>query len=1039
MKNSYKQTHVNDSNISAQILVTTHFQHLHVQVLETPPSYSAMKARKNKKRRWKNILLALFIVVHVFMFIALSFVYVYYQQQIPKLDQYAHEVIPQDTRIYDRNNVLLYDAYAQNQSNSGRRIAVTLPEIPKVMQDAMIATEDRTFWTNPGINVQSTLRAALSRDGGASTITQQVIKNLSHNDQHTFQRKFQEAILALGLTQKYTKAQILAMYFNVASFGSFDTGIESAVEAYFHLQSTCTGNGTCIPGIERLEYNDQGKLDPILGLARASLLAAMPDAPSTIDPTLGAQAKQLALARQKIVLQAMISQHMNIDGQPITPSLAKQAETLLANTDFEPYQHTKYAPHFVDWVINQLALQLGNGDYATGINLFEQGGFTIRTTLDMNLEAYVERAIDQHLNKPDYQYYPLTLRGDQILSKTLNIHSGAAVVLDTKTGEILAMDGSADYFSTNPAVGGQYNMAAPPAGTSHIPSGRPPGTAMLPIDEAAVYEKVASSGSLTSDSPPAFYQKLTNLSSLTDAEVAQYVGAADMRAVTQRLGITSPSDAGGNLAQGTENTSLLQMTGAYQALANGGQRVPPVGVLDIYDHAGHTLYHYNTGQPPTTQAVQAWIANIVTSGLINEPTRANTFGSDHQLSFADQDPSCVITPTCAYQVAAQSSATNETEDGNTTLGYTPDVVVGIWVGNINGKRMNSDVVGSTGAVPIWHSVIERALGWCGTQSTSSPYFQSDKIPCGSALHLRFSAHPTRTFSSAILATLPAPTSTPTPSSTSTPTSAPISTSTIQGALPAVDAKAFYLLNGNTGNILMNTNGQRQLPMASTTKIMTALITIQTANLNQVVTIQQDAIDEINKNEGSSAQLVVGDTMTLKDLLYGLMLPSGDDAAIAIADAVAGSPAKFVARMNQYAQNLHLTQTYYVNPDGLTYVTSQGVLNYNYTSAADLVQLTRFALKSPLFAQIVQSKEYKVPATANHHGYDWVNTNYLLSTYSGAIGVKTGFTLEAGYCLVFSAIRNGQYLIGTVLNDSVINSNQRFTDATNLLDWGFAHI
>jgi membrane peptidoglycan carboxypeptidase len=752
MKNNYTQSLAKDVTISTQILVPTHLQPPRTQVPEYPSAHSATKSRKNKKRRWKNILLTLFIIIHVFTIALLSFVYVYYRQQLPKVDQYAHEIIPQDTRIYDRNNVLLYDGYAQNQS--GRRIPVTLPEIPKVMQDAMVATEDRTFWTNPGINVQSTLRAALSHDGGASTITQQVIKNLSHNEQHTFQRKFQEAALALGLTQKYTKAQILAMYFNVASFGSFDTGIESAVEAYFHLQSTCTGNGTCIPGVERLEYNDQGKLDPILGLARASLLAAMPDAPGTIDPTLGVQAKQLALARQKIVLQAMISQHMSVDGQLITLSLAKQAETLMDNTDFEPYQHTKYAPHFVDWVINQLALQLGNGDYATGINLFEQGGFTIRTTLDMNLEAYVERAIDQHLNKPDYQYYPLSLRGDQILSKTLNIHSGAAVVLDAKTGEILAMDGSADYFSTNPAVGGQYNMAAPPAGTPQTPSGRPPGTAMFPINEVAIYEKTASSGSLTSNFSSSLYQNLTKPSTLIGAQVTQYVDAANMRAVAQHLGITSPSDTGENFAQGAENISLLQMTGAYQVLANGGKRILPVGILDIYDYAGHNLYHYNTGQPPTTQAVPAWITNIVTSGLINEPARTNTFGDDHQLSFADQDPSCATTAACKYQVAAQSSDTNETEDGNTTIGYTPDVVVGVWVGNVNGKRMNSDVVGSTGAVPIWHSVIERALGWCGTQSTSSSYFQSDKIPCGPAPHLRFSTHPTRTFSNAIPATLP---------------------------------------------------------------------------------------------------------------------------------------------------------------------------------------------------------------------------------------------------------------------------------------------
>ncbi|HEY5003357.1 MAG TPA: transglycosylase domain-containing protein [Ktedonobacteraceae bacterium] len=936
-----------------------------VSLQSPPPLHTVTKARKNTRRKWKEAVLVILAVIDVSLILSLSLFYVYYRQQLPKVDQYMHETVPQDTRIYDRNTLLLYD----QQSMSGRRIPVTFVEIPRVMQDAMVAIEDKTFWTNAGVNVESMLRALLSQDGGASTITQQVIKNLSHNSQHTFQRKFQEAILAIGLSQKYTKAQILTMYFNEASFGAVDIGIETAVETYFHLQAPCTGNGRCSPGTERLEYNDQGKRDPVLGLARASFLAGIPNSPGTIDPTLGAQAKQMALARQKVVLQAMISQHMSVDDQIITPSMAKQAETFMAQTDFKPYQHTKNAPHFVDWVINHLALQLGNGDYATGINLFEQGGFTIRTTLDLNLEMYVERAINQHVNRPDYQYYPVKLRGNQILSKTLNVHSGAVVVLDAKTGEILAMDGSADYFSTNPAVGGQYDMA-------DSLSGRPVGTTMAPLREIASYENT------------------TNI-----------------RGIIQSLGITPSSGMAKTIGTDTEKVPLLQMAGAYQVLANSGQRVAPVGILDIYDQAGQSIYHYNVDQLPATRVVPAQITDMITSQLIREPDRWYTFGDDHQLSFADQDASCVKNSTCADQVAAQSSVTSEMEDGNTTIGYTPDVVVAAWVGNVNGARMNSNVIGSTGAVAIWHSVIERALGWCGTQPTSSPYFRSDTISCGSTPHLRFSTYPTRTFSAAIRADA-------------------------LNILPILTAQSAYLIDGNTDKVLANSNGQQQLPMASTSKIMTALVALQYANVDQVVTIQQDAVDEVKNNQGSSAQLVAGDSMTLRDLLYGLMLPSGDDAAIAIADAVAGSPANFVTLMNQYAQNLQLTHTYYINPDGLTYRATRGTLEYNYTSASDLVHLAQIALQNPLFAQIVQSSTYNVPPTLYHHSYDWVNTNTLLSTYPGTIGIKTGSTQEAGACLVFSAVRDGQYLIGAVLHAGTITSDQRFTDAAKLLDWGF---
>src|SRR5207237_5352722 len=141
--------------------------------------------------------------------------------------------------------------------------------------------------------------------------------------------------------------------------------------------------------------------------------------------------------------------------------------------------------------------------------------------------------------------------------------------------------------------------------------------------------------------------------------------------------------------------------------------------------------------------------------------------------------------------------------------------------------------------------------------------------------------------------------------------------------------------------LANVNGQKRLPMASTTKIMTAIIAIEKGDLNQEVTIQQDAVDEVKKNNGSSAQLVVGDKIRLKDLLYGLMLPSGDDAAITIADAVGGTTSKFVQTMNLYARQLHLTQTHFINPDGLTYMTQQGQPDPNqYTTAADLAHLAR---------------------------------------------------------------------------------------------------
>lgn len=705
-----------------------------------PPVRVGTKERKARRKVWKNILLTILAVMYMLSCTTASFLFFDYQDQLPLVNQYAHENISQDSHIYDRNNVLLYDVYDQNQINGGRRIPVALQDIPRVMQDALIATEDKTFWTDPGINVQSTIRAAIRNNGGASTITQQVIKNLSHNTQHTVARKLQEGLLAIGLTQTYTKAQILDMYFNVAAFGSFDVGVESATEAFFHLGSICAINDKCTPGIARLEYNSKGQLDPILGLARASLLAAMPNSPGTIDPTLGPEAKQLALTRQKIVLQAMITQHMNLNGKPITVAMAHQAESLMAQTTFAPYPHAKRAPYFVDWVIDQIALQLGNGDYATGYDQLEHGGYNIRTTIDVNLEEYVERAIDQHLNKPDYQYYPLSLRGNMVLSSQMNIHSAAVVVMNAKTGEVLAMDGGADYNSTDPKVGGQLNMADPPSWDPTIPAGRPPGTTMYPIDYAAM-SQVTDFQKQIATPMPRFIEK-GPISPANFADItAKTVGAAAMTNTAQHLGLTTPGNLSmnNNLEQftnGQVNASLLQMTGAYQAFARQGQLVAPTGILDIYDHIGKQIYHYNTAQPPTKQAVSADIARNITINLSDNPAHASTFGDDQRASFADQDAQCATSEACNHPVAVQTSNTDETEDGNTTIGYTSDIVVGTWVGNVNGSRMNSAVVGSTGALPIWHSVIERALGWCGTTPTSSRYFHSDNISCGPAPRLQ---------------------------------------------------------------------------------------------------------------------------------------------------------------------------------------------------------------------------------------------------------------------------------------------------------------
>jgi serine-type D-Ala-D-Ala carboxypeptidase (penicillin-binding protein 5/6) len=262
----------------------------------------------------------------------------------------------------------------------------------------------------------------------------------------------------------------------------------------------------------------------------------------------------------------------------------------------------------------------------------------------------------------------------------------------------------------------------------------------------------------------------------------------------------------------------------------------------------------------------------------------------------------------------------------------------------------------------------------------------------------------------------APTAIPTPTPTPSPTPTPFITGT-----------AAYLIDADTGRVLYTLHSTQQLPIASTTKIMTAIVTIENANLDQGVTVQQSDLDQVPPN-ASTAGLVVGDYFRLRTLLYGLLLPSGTDASIVIARTVAGSTANFVAMMNGKAQLLHLTHTHFSSPHGYSGVD-------HYSSAADLVTLANYAMGNILFAHIVAQIVYDVRASQYTHAYHWENTNALLTTYQGTDGVKTGWTDAAGVCLVFSARRNGHHLIGVELQAP--SYDDVFADGTKLLDLGFS--
>ncbi len=708
------------------------------------------RSRPSATKIWSRVAIAFCLMLVLIICAGTVSAYAYYESQLPALQGLANHQIDQTSRIYDRNGQLLFQAY---DNNEGRRTPVAYKNIPGVMQDAMIAAEDHTFWDNSGIDPQGILRAATqyvqtdSVQSGGSTITQQLIKNLTGNTEVSLNRKIPEAALAIGLTQQYPKWKILEMYFNVSPFGAQELGVEAAVEDYFGLQPKCDKNFNCIPGLANLAFNPKtGKQDPILALARASLLAGLPQNPVSYDPTLGKTNLQMALQRQDYVLQQMLGLGMQINlglgdhvdnVTPITQQMVTQAEALTAKMTFTGYRFHITAPHFVYWVISQLEIALGNGDEQQGVHLFLTGGFNIRTTIDANLETYVENAVHRHLDEPEYQLFT---GGDGPLNTVNNVNDAAVVVMDAKTGEVLAMDGSADWNSKDPTINGQFNAAVAP---------RQPGSSFKPIVYAAAFEKGWYPGIVLPDVQtffPEVGQPVTDASknyhptdygggyhgwnapirqAIADSlnipaiKTLEFAGEDNVYNMAQRLGITSINKnlIGPSFALGTIEVPLLQMVGAYQVFANQGTRIPPQGILDVWDNYGHHIYHFDPNHPQGIQVISPQIAFLMTSILSDEPARAAEFGNIHTLSFYDWQQADGQT----HQVAAKTGTTDNFKD-NWTIGYTPDVVVGVWAGNADDTPFQGNVIGITGAAPIWHSVIERAMGRCNVDT--------DQIPCG---------------------------------------------------------------------------------------------------------------------------------------------------------------------------------------------------------------------------------------------------------------------------------------------------------------------
>ncbi len=591
------------------------------------------------------------------------------------------------TRIYDRNGNLLYELL---DPSAGRRTFITLDKIAPVMVAATIATEDKSYYSHPGFDWTAIVRAFWQnyRGGGtvsgASTITQQLARYLflspEERAEQSYMRKVREALLAAEITRRYTKDQILEIYLNEFYYGNLAYGVEAAAETYFNTSA------------------DK------LTLAQASFLAGLPQAPAVYDvyhnreDTRNRQKQVLTLMYEASTEQGCIFVSNSVDRVCVKADQAVSAYAELESYQFNPPDVQIRYPHWVNYVRSILESQF---DAQT----IYRSGFSVYTTLDPNLQDQAEQLVKAQVDK------------------LVDFHAtdGALVAIQPSTGEILSMVGSADFYDD--AISGQVNMAISPT--------RQPGSSIKPITYIAAFEKGWTPATLIWDVPSEFPPSgdpndprppyvpvnydgqfhgpvtvrtaLANSYNIPAVKALQFVGVYDdpntqnedgMLTVARKMGITSLTrdDYGLSLTLGGGEVSLLDMTTAYSVLANGGAYLPPVAITRILDHSGNIVYDY---QPPAPQQIiRPEHAFLITSILSDNAARTPTFGANSVLNLP-------------FPSAAKTGTSNDFRD-NWTLGYTPDIAVGVWVGNADYTAMINST-GMTGAAPIWSQFMQVAI------------------------------------------------------------------------------------------------------------------------------------------------------------------------------------------------------------------------------------------------------------------------------------------------------------------------------------------
>ncbi|MBI2621578.1 MAG: transglycosylase domain-containing protein [Candidatus Levybacteria bacterium] len=586
--------------------------------------------------------------------------FLWFSRDLPEPGKLIEAQVENSTRIYDRNDIPLYSVY-----EDVNRTYVTLDEIPKILQEATIAIEDKDFYENEGFSITGYIRGLLidpilrRRISGGSTITQQLVKNVLLTSERSIPRKIKELVLAIQVDKRYSKDEILEMYLNDVPYGGTAIGVEAAAETYF------------------------GKKVEELNLAESALLAGLPQSPSLYSPFAG---NKYYTGRTQQVLKNMREEDY------ITKDEEKRALEEVKKMKFSQRDSLSMkAPHFVIYVKQILASQFGEA-------AVETGGLAVKTTLDYELQKKAQDIVAEEVEK---------LKG-------FRVGNGAAVVQDPKTGEILAMVGSKDYFDTD--ADGNFNVAL---------ANRQPGSSLKPVMYATAFEKGYSPSTLIMDvrtdfptneeakpiytpvnydgkfrGPVQLRFALGNSLNIPAVKMLARVGVADVMEKGYEMGLDNwePTpqnlqNVGLSLVLGGREVSLRDEVSVYSVFANKGERQDPITILEVKDNKGRVLFKHK--EKKGQRVVSEEIAFLISHILLDNNARSDAFGSNSLLNIPG--------------VAVKTGTTDEKRD-NWTVGYSPGVVVGVLVGNNDNSPMNPAIAsGVTGATPIWRRIMLEAL------------------------------------------------------------------------------------------------------------------------------------------------------------------------------------------------------------------------------------------------------------------------------------------------------------------------------------------